>query len=229
MKSYLNIFSDELAETLGTRLVSVIAYGAAIRDTGGVPSLLVVVESVDPTLLEQIGDRLTQARKQGALALMILTENELAQSTDVFPIKFLGIQRHHEVLHGNDVIECLEIQTTHLRLRCEQELKNLALRLRQQYLQRAHFADSLVTTLAGAQAVLLDNLGILAELKNGDIPDAGEVMRLAGEWGLEVEVLTEVQNLAPGSTPTPDLSTIQSLYGQFMKCTDRAALLADQL
>lgn len=229
MKPYLNSFSEGLAETLGSKLVSIVAYGAAVREAGGVPSLMVVVESVDPGLLGQIGERLTQARKQGPLALMILTEAELAQSTDVFPIKFLGIQRLHKILHGKDVVDGLKVQTTHLRLRCEQELKNLALRLRQQYLQRAQFVDSLMTTLVGARVVLLDNLGILAELKDKGVPETNEVLRLAEEWGLETDVLMEVQALASGSTSAPELPAIQSLYGRFMKFTDQAALLADQL
>ena len=46
MKPYLNSFSEGLAETLGSKLVSIVAYGAAVREAGGVPSLMVVVESV---------------------------------------------------------------------------------------------------------------------------------------------------------------------------------------
>ena len=160
---------------------------------------------------------------------MIITESELAQSTDVFPIKFLGIQRYHEILYGKNVMEGLEIKTTHLRLRCEQELKNLAMRLRQQYLYRANFFDSLATTLIQARATLLDNLGTLAELKNNEIPDSFEVMKLAEGWGLEVGVLDEIKTLEPGGTPKLKLSEIRIIYGRFMMCTDKAAALADQL
>jgi hypothetical protein len=86
-----------------------------------------------------------------------------------------------------------------------------------------------MTTLVGARVVLLDNLGILAELKDKGVPETDEVLRLAEEWGLETDVLMEVQALALGSTSAPELSAIQSLYGRFMKFTDQAALLADQL
>ena len=68
MKPYLNSFSEGLAETLGSKLVSIVAYGAAVREAGKCRQLNGGSGIGGSGLLGQIGERLTQARKQGALA-----------------------------------------------------------------------------------------------------------------------------------------------------------------
>ena len=48
MKPYLNSFSEGLAETLGSKLVSIVAYGAAVREAG-------VHERVPPAAARGLG------------------------------------------------------------------------------------------------------------------------------------------------------------------------------
>ena len=48
-------------------------------------------------------------REQGSPAPLLLTENEMARSTDCFAIEFLDIKRQHVLLYGKDVISGLEV------------------------------------------------------------------------------------------------------------------------
>lgn len=49
------------------------------------------------------------------------------------PTKFLDIQKHHAVLYGSNPFASLSISREQVRLRVEQGLRNIALRLRRQY------------------------------------------------------------------------------------------------
>src|SRR5262249_25071672 len=55
---------------------------------------------------------------------------EIPRLAEVFPTRLLDIRDHHLLLHGEDVFAGLEIDGKLLRLRVEQELSNLSLRLR---------------------------------------------------------------------------------------------------
>ena len=141
----------ELQRVLGPRCVSVVLFGGLakgefIPERSDV-NLLVVVEEVTIGLLDEVAPLLAQGAGAVRLGLLLLSEEDLRRSTDVFPIKFLDIQRHHQVLAGRDVFEGLEIARGHLRLRCEQEIKNLLLRLRQFYLERARRPEWIESTL----------------------------------------------------------------------------------
>ena len=140
----LERFCSQLQEALGEQLVSVILYGGLAKGeyaaSSGDVNLMVVVNEVTVEALDKAISPVQQGMRDFGLAVMLLSEDNLRRSTDVFPIKFLDMQQHHRVVWGKDVLADLLIAKDHLRLRCEQEIKNLLLRLRQFYLHRAHHA-----------------------------------------------------------------------------------------
>ena len=68
---------------------------------------------------------------QGNPSPLLLTEHELATSTDCFAIEFHDIQRNHRVLYGSDLVADLEIDDVFYRAQVEHELRAKLLRLRQ--------------------------------------------------------------------------------------------------
>jgi hypothetical protein len=62
---------------------------------------------------------------------LLLSAEELRASTDCFAIEMTDMKRHRRVLHGEDVIEPVEIDYTFYRARVEYELRAKLLRLRQ--------------------------------------------------------------------------------------------------
>ena len=109
-------------------MVSLIAYGQ-LHD----PRLLVVPSKIDPVLLQELHDHFESIEVPDHLFTMVATKQEIISSCDVFPITFLDMQRRHRLLYGDDVLEALDVGRDHLRLRCEQELKNLQLRMQNQF------------------------------------------------------------------------------------------------
>ncbi len=163
------------------------------------------------------------------LAVLILSEDELRRSTDVFPIKFLAMQRRHYILYGSDVLSDLQISREHLRLRCEQEIKNLMLRLHQFYLRWADYPEQIENTLNRAVPAFVRALGVAVELKTETIPQTNDsIVEAAEELGLNTEPIRHSLALKRGESKL-GADELKQLYGSFMQSVHKAAELVDML
>jgi hypothetical protein len=70
-------------------------------------------------------------RAQGNPSPLLLSEEEVRDSTDCFPIEFHDMVERRRVLFGPDVVEKLVIDKTFYRAQVEMELRTKLLRLRQ--------------------------------------------------------------------------------------------------
>jgi hypothetical protein len=126
---------ERLQKAHGERLVSVILYGSAAagdhQENFSDYNILCVLSEITPRELEAGEDIFRWWREQCSPAPLLLTEHEVATSTDCFAIEFLDIQRHHRILFGKDVITPLEVDHSFYRAQVEHELRAKLLRLRQ--------------------------------------------------------------------------------------------------
>lgn len=222
---------EQLREALGDQLVSVVLYGGLAKgeylpETSDV-NVMIVFDRVTVSSLDKIASIIQGGVRDFRLATMLLSESDLPRSTEVFPVKFLDMCRHHRVLWGKDVFAGLTISRDHLRLRCAQEITNLLLRLRQFYLQRAHRPELLESTLTRAISSFLTSLNTLMELKTGEAaPNKLAVIGAAERIGLDADTLREVFALKRGELK-PDPEQLKRLYDLFMTTVQQASVLID--
>jgi predicted nucleotidyltransferase len=130
----LNDLDASLAKALGDELVALVVYGSTAR--GGYRAglsdvdVVIVVRKATREALAGIANVLQIARYAARIEAMILEEGEIARSTDVFPLLYDDIRRHHVVVRGSDPFAGLTISDRHKRLRAEQELREARTRLR---------------------------------------------------------------------------------------------------
>ena len=148
---------EKLKKAYGERLVSVVLYGSAAADDHHARfsdyNILCVLDRITPAELGDSENIFRWWREQGNPAPLLLTEHEVATSTDCFAIEFKDMKSRHRLLHGKDVITPLEIDDTFYRAQVEHDLRAKLLRLRQkasgmlsdQDLLRRLMADSLST------------------------------------------------------------------------------------
>ena len=230
----LEHFCNQLRNALGEQLVSVVLYGGLTKGEyahqGSDVNVMVVLNSVTVELLDKVVAPVQQGVRDFRLAIMLLSENDLRRTTNVFPIKFLDMQQHHHVLWGKEVFTDLRVGKDHLRFRCEQEIKNLLLRLRQFYLERAHRSELIEATLTGAVSSFLASLRALLILKTGDAPTGKDAIAAAGarELGLDDKPLQDVLALKSG-TYKPDAAEQKRLYNAFMGAVEKAADIVERV
>ena len=152
MEKLLNQLVEKLRKAFEDRLVSVVLYGsAAVGDHDGRFSdinVLCVLRTIGPRELADSVPVVRWWRELGNPAPLLLTVEEVRNSTDCFPIEFHDITERHRVLYGEDVVAGLEVDDAFYRAQVEHELRAKLLRLRQKAAGVMRDKDLLRTLLA---------------------------------------------------------------------------------
>ncbi|MCS7151589.1 MAG: nucleotidyltransferase domain-containing protein [Endomicrobia bacterium] len=137
MQKIIENFIQELKNTIGTKLKSVILYGskASQEDTKYSDyNILIIIEELKFDNLKLLVKPFHKWLKEKNTPPLVFDTKMFYSSIDVFPIEFLDIKQNHKVLYGDDPFENLEIDLKNLRHECEFELKSKLLKLRQAYI-----------------------------------------------------------------------------------------------
>jgi predicted nucleotidyltransferase len=135
MENTLNQLLDKLTKALGDRLVSVVLYGSAAagdhHEGFSDLNVLCVLDQVTTRELVQSEPVFRWWREKGNPSPLLLSEHEVATSTDCFAIEFHDIKAHHRILQGKDVVSQLVVDDSFYRAQVEHDLRAKLLRLRQ--------------------------------------------------------------------------------------------------
>jgi hypothetical protein len=134
MQKDLEQLVARLAKANGLQLVSVVLYGsAATGDHNSSYSdlnILSVLKQVTPAELHACEPIFRWWHDLGHPSPLLLSEHEVATSSDCFAIEFQDIQEHHRLLHGKDIVSSLVVDRSFYRAQVERELRSKLLRLR---------------------------------------------------------------------------------------------------
>jgi predicted nucleotidyltransferase len=135
MEAKLTELVNRLKSSARENLRAVVLYGSAVtgefRAGHSDLNVLCLVNSARSTDLEHLHAAAEWWVRQGNMAPMIFTLEELHRSADVFAIELLDIKRHHRILHGDDFLTDFEVPMGLHRLQVERELRSSLIRLRQ--------------------------------------------------------------------------------------------------
>ncbi|MBZ5576306.1 MAG: hypothetical protein LAP40_07100 [Acidobacteriia bacterium] len=161
MDKMLNQLVERLRKAYGDQLVSVVLYGSAAAGDHSAKfsdyNILCVLAAISPRELAQSEDIFRWWREQGSPAPLLLTEHEVATSTDCFAIEFLDIKQHHQLLHGKDIVSGLAVDRSFYRAQVEHDLRAKLLRLRQK-------ASGILSDADLLRRLLVDSLSTFAVL-----------------------------------------------------------------
>lgn len=174
---------EKLTDILGSNLVALVQY-----HTGDETRLLAVCNHIDFTTLRSI--------KPLKEVPLVMTKEELTDGVDVFPIEFLNIKQHYEVLHGEDCLADITISKKHLRHQLEFEFRSKLIHIREEYLQFK--GKDLEHLILAAVPTLMPILGALIHLKDlrNDWTDAEELFRIVADgYGINTQVLEDIYGI----------------------------------
>ena len=220
---------------MGDQLVALVLFEAANESpTSGSIRILIVLKSVGAQALDKLSDAYQQIEGRKRIAPMVMTLEEMHSSTDVFPITFLEMRRDYRVLTGKDVLADLPIQFGHLRLRCEQELKNLLLRMQTSYLIQ-HERRQLKTVLQSNYHAFLRTMRAALMLNRVDSSGSGiadsdlqTTEAFSQKFGLDSKLSTRVHQTCTGELNLTG-EPLRAVYAALMELVSQAAKAIDQL
>jgi predicted nucleotidyltransferase len=232
----------QLTDTLGDRLVSLVLYGGLARGRyrPGVSdvNVAVVLRDVTPAALNDAAPILRAAWREIRVEPLILAESEVASAARAFSTKMLEIQKHHVVLAGQDIFHGLRVDQEEVRFRTEQELRNLAMRLRRRFValydDPVSLAEVLFESAVSLRVNLLSMLDLTGEPPLADERAAHVFAAAAPRFGLDAEAMRQLGELrairgddeqGPPAVP----ADVGALYGRIMEVADAAANAAASL
>ncbi len=172
----------QLTHLLGRNLRALVVHGSAARGdykegTSDV-DLIVVLTEASAEALRAMSNPLRLASAAARIEAMILVEQEIAHTTDVFPLFYRDIQECHVALHGTSPFANLSIHPEHLRLRIEQELRDSQIRLRRAIVDAP---EAFVGALLRKTKQIRPALRALLQLRGVAVAnDVSAVLRAAG-------------------------------------------------
>jgi predicted nucleotidyltransferase len=221
LKVALGEFVERLRAALGDELVAVVLFGGAVRGrfdpAVSDANVMLVLRSVTIDILDRIGAAGEPFRRTFQLSLLTVTESDLPDSVEVFPTKFLDIQRFHETLWGKDVTASFEVPRDRLQRHALRQLMNLHLRLRQVYLDARTRPEQLDAMIRRSVSTLLLQLGILLELRMGKVCETtDDVLAAAVSVNLDRAKIAEFIEFKYGRFDV-EAEAMPAFYGAFMR------------
>lgn len=235
-ESVIDFVKQSFPPIIGEHLQSLIVYG--VHTKGGESRsgasepvrFLIVVSKLEQNVFSKLAEAIKSEGIASQIAPIILSVEELHGSTDVFPITFLEMQRRYDVLAGQDVLSELAVSHVHLRLRCEQELKNLLLRIQGNLLLHDQEPGDLFESLRHSRLVFIRVVRaalMLIEIE-GLISDDEIINKAAEEFSLDKAVLNRVTEFCQ-SADSAGANSNRDLYWAFLIEVRRAAAAVDTL
>ena len=227
----LNAFRAALAAAAGANLVNITVYGSAARgrydpETSDL-NVVVVLRDAGTKALLQIAEAVHDAERSSRIESMIMALGELPRLAVAFPTKILDIQRTNVVLFGEAVFSGIEVDREDVRSRAEQELRNLALRLRRRLIAARNDEQALALAADDAASTLAVNLRALLFLR-GIVPAQFQpslaIYEVAAkEFGLDAELLDLLRQIHNGDAATMDAEQFGALTELVARAADAAA------
>ena len=161
---------------------------------------------------------------------LILTEEQLLDSADVFPMDLLDLARRRALLSGEDVLAGITIDRADLRRHCEYELRTKIVGLRQAYLQAGggpSTAQELTIRAASGAATLYRQLLALAGQSDEGRPEAlAEAVGAA--YGVPGAALAG-PFAARGESSTPEDTVLTGRFAAFLAALESLIRAVDAL
>jgi len=230
----LGRYCEEIKRAAGEGLLSLALYGGLVRGRYQVQqsdiNVLVVLKDGNQEQLDRLTPILRSAWREIRLEPFLLTQEELQRAAIVFPTKLLDIQREHRLLDGQDLLGRLVIRQEDLCRRIEQELRNVAMRLRRRYVSVYDDEQAMQRALREVAVPLRVNFLALLGLAKVQIAEEERtpaVYAAAAERfkldGTALQQLSELRNT--GGTQ----SNVRQLYGAVMNLVAQSADLLQQM
>jgi hypothetical protein len=225
---------EQLGKAFGDGLHSVVLYGSAAAGEHVAKrsdyNVLVLVDSID---LELLGREAAIARawsEAGNPPPLTLTLQEWRGSSDVFPMEYADILRHHKVLHGTAPFDGITVRRADLRLELEQQTMGKLLQLRRGILAAGGERKRLVELLAASLSTFMVIFRSVVRYLGEDPPTDYDALckRVSALTGIGTEQFARVVRHVRGERSITEQEVTPVMAG-YMETARAMAHYIDQL
>ncbi len=232
----LQPFAQELLSKLSSSLLSLSVTGSCITGDfipgqSDINSVLVLTQTDQREL--DILVSMTRFKKNRIRSPLIMTEEYIRRSLDVFPIEFLDIKLFHKTLYGADHFGKVAIDKAQLRLQCERDLKAKLIHLQRGYVScggRTRMVRALLLeALPGFFALLRSMLFLVQAPKEPPARKADVLMEAEAVYHIPLSSLGEIAALKAGKKFFLNRDQIMGLFKEVYRITNDLSVATDAM
>ncbi|MBN2297642.1 MAG: hypothetical protein JXM72_03565 [Deltaproteobacteria bacterium] len=230
-------FAQEIIPRIGTQLESLAITGSCltgdyIPGRSDINSLLVLRE-ITVAMLDKLAYMGKRFGKKHVRAPLIMTQEYIDRSLDVFPIEFLDIKLIHKTIYGKELFVDLAIDKSMLRLQCERDLKAKLIKLRQGYLSCAGNKKDLTLllfdTFPGFFPLFRAMLYIAGINKALPILKMDVLTDIESSFAVSIDVLREIHSLKASKKVSLSHEQANRLFNEVYRITHEFSLKMDRI
>jgi len=227
-------FATKLSADLDENLKSLSVVGSALTSDfqagrSDINTVLTVARR-SQDLLKRIASYGKAMGRKRLRAPLLMTEEYVRQSQDVFGVEFLDFQLNHLTVLGDDPFAALEINKSDLRAQCERELKVSLIGLRQGYIRAAGDRRLVVQLMVGCLSNVLPVARAMLWLH--DVPRSPLIAETIAAASKQFEFssadLEQVARLRHGAQK-PSAERAETLFEGLYRAVDHLSREVDRL
>ncbi len=227
----LPAFTEEMKSLFGAELVSLNLFGeGAVGDAKNHTKLLAVLSEVGPAQLKRYAGVHGKWLKKGIHPPLMMTEDTLETSTDVFPMEFFEMKESYRLLHGRDVLAGIDISHENLRRQCEEQVKGKFIHLRQSYIEVAADRKELAKLIAASVGPFTEVMRNVLRLQGDHIHIRKEtiIKEFCEKTQLDDAPFMGALSLRRGAD-LPGMEQLERLYSAYLAQVGKMAEKIDKL
>jgi predicted nucleotidyltransferase len=234
MPEILDQLVEKLQKAFGSQLASIVLYGSAATGDHNEKfsdyNILCILHQISTAELRASEPVFRWWKEKGNPSPLLMTEEEVHNSTDCFPIEFHDIRERNRILHGPDLVSALEIDTAFYRAQVEHELRAKLLRLRQKATGVLSDKDVLTRLMADSVSTfcVLFRHALMLSGQPGPSGRRQIVVAAAAFYGLDAEPFNTLLSVREGAARPKD-SEPEALLSAYMKQVEIVIVAVDRL
>ncbi len=230
----LRVFAEKVIEGLGDNVKAITVIGSSLTNdyVAGKSDIntVLVLNNPEAGTLNFIRGLAKPMAKKKISAPLLMTDEYICRSLDVFGVEFLQFQLIHKTIYGDDPFEKLILEKKDVRLQCERELKASLIRLRQGYISSSGRKNLLRDILASSVKSLVPLLQAMLWLNDIERPREaqGVLQKSAQEFSIAAEMLIAVRNW-PYQKPRLSEDELESAFESIYSTIEQLSVRVDKL
>lgn len=174
VKEILNGVVEEYKKLFKEELVSIILYGSAsggeyLKGKSDI-NLLIILSEEGINRIDSAIQLVRKWKKKRVATPVFLTEQEVQNSLDTFPVEYINFKSSYRVVYGKDILSGLSFDRELVRLQCERELRAKMVVLRSAILDAGIKKEMLKSVLIQSFKAFIAIFRALLYIEGKEIP-----------------------------------------------------------
>lgn len=227
-------FADDVIGAAGNDLESIVLAGSIITQDyiPGISDInpVIVMKNLGQDFLDSLAGFGKKYGKKKVRAPLVITNEYLSRSVDVFPIEFLEIKLIHKTIYGSEIFSGITIEKPMLRLQCERELKAKLVQLCRGYISASGDKELLLGLIMQSLSGFYPLFRAILFMAGGIVPvDRASVLNaIESHCKVKLDCLKQIQALRSQKKPSLKNEELRMLFKKLYDLTHELSLIVDE-